>query len=100
MGNSQVKPAPEEQDKINKKYKEDFEVCVKILEQQLSYSVDMGLVFRKHMNENPLQNVHPTFPVFLRNVSQKLKRPHIILDGNLYFVFSALQPPYAETQSF
>ena len=46
MGNTQVKVAPEEQDKINKKYKEDFEVCVKILEQQLSYSVDMGLVFR------------------------------------------------------
>ena len=97
MGNTQVKVAPEEQDKINKKYKEDFEVCVKNLEQTLSYSVDLGVIYRKHMNEHRFQNLHPTFPVFLRNVSQKLKRPHIIIGSGLYFVFSALQPPYVET---
>lgn len=97
MGNTQVKPTPEEQDKINKKYKEDFELCVKDLEQTLSYSVDLGVIYRKYMNENPLQNLHPTFPVFLRNVSQKLKRPHIIIGSGLYFVFSTLQPPYLET---
>ena len=97
MGNKQVKPTAEEQDNINKKYMEDVELCVKDLEQTLSYSVDMRVIYRKYMKENPLQDRHPTFPVFLRNVSQKLKRPHIVIGVGIYFVFSALQPPYVET---
>lgn len=91
-----MKPTPEEQVEINKKYMEDFEICVKDLEQTLLYSVDLGVIYRKYMNENPLQTVHPIFPVFLRDVSQMLKRPHIIIGSGLYFVFSALQPPYLE----
>lgn len=97
MGNTQDKLPVRVQEELNKKYMEDFELCVKDLEQTLSYSVDLGVIYRKYMKENPLQNLHPTFPVFLRNVSQKLKRPHIIIGVGLYFVFSALQPPYAET---
>ena len=98
MGNTQDKLPVLVQEELNKKYMEDFELCVKDLEQTLSYSVDMGVVYRKLcMEENKLQNRHPTFPVFLRNVSQKLKRPHIIIGVGIYFVFSALQPPYLET---
>lgn len=98
MGNTQDKLPVRVQEELNRLYMEDFELCVKDLEQTLSYSVDLGVIYRKlYMEENKLQNVHPTFPVFLRNVSQKLKRPYIIIGVSLYFVFGALQPPYLET---
>lgn len=97
MGNTQDKLPARVQEQLNKEYMRDFELCVKDLEQTLSYSVDLGAIYRKHMNENRFQNLHPTFPVFLKDISQKLKRPHIIIGSCLYFVFSALQPPYVET---
>lgn len=97
MGNTQVKPTPEQQEEINKNYIEDFEVCVKDLEQPLLYSVNLGVIYRIHLEEHPRQTVHPIFPIFLKDVSQRLKRPHIIIGNRLYFVFGDLQLPYMET---
>ncbi len=98
MGNTQDKLPVRVQEELNKKYMVDFELCVKDLEETLSYSVDMGVIYRKlYFEQNKLQNVHPIFPVFLKDVSQRLKRPHIIIGVSLYFVFSALQSPYLET---
>ena len=97
MGNIQDKLPDRVQEWVNEGYMKDVELCVKDLEQTPTYSVDLGVIYRKYKKESPLQTAHPTFPVFLKDVSQTLKRPHIIIGVSLYFVFGALQTPYVET---